>query len=90
MWEKYEAEYCEVSKRAESQAVSDYLGPFRQEAILIFRTPQEYYDWVDSLARNQTPEEFRAGVRALQEGMTALRSCEYNPGDGVSCDCEPE
>lgn len=29
MWEKYEAEYCEVSKRAESQAVSDYLGPFR-------------------------------------------------------------
>ena len=59
------------------------------EAILVIRTPQEYYQWVDSRARKQTKEEFWAGVRALQKFIIPLRSCEYDPGGGVSCDCEP-
>ena len=46
--------------------------------------------WCPLEDADQTPEEFAAGVRALQAGIVPLRSCEYDPGGGVSCDCEPE
>jgi len=28
MFEKYETEYCEIQKKAEKQAVAEFLGPF--------------------------------------------------------------
>ena len=62
----------------------------QKEAVLIFQTPAEYYAWVDSeAAKESTPEEFATAVVELQKGII-LRQCEYNPGGGVSCDCEPE